>query len=101
MLLEYLNQILPIIIYILLIILLVLLIIIILRAMKTVQKIDTVVENVNEKVNSLNTFFGIIDLTTDKLTIMGSRIIDLISNFISKVFKKNKDEKVKEEENNG
>lgn len=95
--LEYLNAVLPIIIYILLVILLTLLIIITLKAIKTIQKVDMIVDDVDRKLASFNNFFDIMDLVADKLSILSDRVIDIIANFISKVFSKKKKENIKEE----
>lgn len=95
--LEFLSTILPIIIYILLVILLVLLIIVVYRLLKTMKKVDLIVDNVDQKVNSLNGFFSVIDLATDKISLFSDRIIDTFTGIIQKVFRK---KTKKEEENN-
>ena len=57
----------PIIIYILLIIILIIGIILGIKSIITINKVEKVVDDVNEKVESLNGVFQIIDFTTDKL----------------------------------
>lgn len=98
--LEYLNSFLPIIIYILLVILLVLLIIICFKTIRTMNKVQDIVEDVDDKVQSLNGFFDIIDMATDKLSILSDKVIDTIANFIQKVFKPRKKGNVEEEIDN-
>jgi hypothetical protein len=45
-----------------------------------------VVENVNKKVNSLNTLFNIIDSTTDKLSLISDKIVDVITTGLKNIF---------------
>lgn len=91
---------LPIIIYILLIILLVIGIILGIKSIITIKKVEKVVDDVNEKVESLNGLFQIIDFTTDKIVSLTDRVIDGVSNLASKLFFKKKMKKIKGEENN-
>lgn len=88
---------LPIVIYFLLIILLIICIILGIRFIITMKKIEGVVDDINDKVQSLNGFFNIIDFATDKI----SSIIDIIVNFItdkiSWIFKKKKKEEETDE----
>ena len=92
---EFLNEFLPIIIYILLIVLITLLIIISLKVIKAIDKVQAIAEDVDEKVQTLNGFFGVIDTATDKIAILSDRIIDIITGIFQRVFKPKK----KEEEN--
>ena len=91
---------LPIIIYILLIILLVIGIILGIRSIITVNKVEKVVDDVNEKVESLKGLFHIIDFTTDKLVTMTDRIVDGVSTVAQKLFLRKKSEKIKEDKEN-
>ena len=70
---------LPIIIYILLIILLVIGIILGIKSIITINKVEKVVDDVNEKVESLNGLFQIVDFTTDKLVSITDKVIDGVS----------------------
>lgn len=96
---EYLQVILPIIIYFLLIIILVVGIILGIKFIKTVTKIEKVVDDVNDKVESLNGFFHVLDFTTDKIVALTDTIVDKVSMFISKLFlnKNSKKDKKKED----
>lgn len=98
--LEYLSSILPIIIYILLVILLALLIIIAVKTIKAMNKVQDIVDDVDNKVQSLNGFFNIVDMATDKLSMLSDKIIDIIVNFVQKVFKPKKKESYEEENEN-
>ncbi len=93
---EFLQVFLPIIIYILLIIILVIGIILGIKSIKTINKVEKVVDDVNDKVQSLNGFFNIIDFTTDKLVSVTDRVVDGVSNIIGKLFFKKKNKKEEE-----
>ena len=84
---EYLSELLPIIIYILLIVLIILLIIISVKGIKALDKVQVVVDNVDRKVKTLDGVFEFIDTATDKVSLLSDRIIDGISRAIEKVFK--------------
>ena len=90
---------LPIIIYILLIILLVIGIILGIKSIITINKVEKVVDDVNEKVESLNGLFQIVDFTTDKLVSITDKVIDGVSSLASRLFFKNKKNKEEDEEN--
>ena len=86
---------LPIIIYVLLIILLIIGIILGIKSIITINKVEKVVDDVNEKVESLNGLFQIVDFTTDKLVSITDKVIDGVSSLASKLFfrkKKNKED---------
>ncbi len=85
-------EVLQIIIYFLLIIILIVGIILGIRSIKTISKVEKVVDDVNDKVQTLNGFFNVIDFTTDKIVLLTDRVVDLISNSLSKLFKKKKNE---------
>ncbi len=90
---------LPIIIYILLIILLVIGIILGIKSIITINKVEKVVDDVNEKVESLNGLFQIVDFTTDKLVSITDKVIDGVSSLASRLFFKKKKNKEEDEEN--
>lgn len=95
---EYLNEFLPIIIYILLIVLIILLIIISIKIIKAMNTVQDIVDDAQDKVQSLNGFFGVIDTATDKLALLSDRMIDIITGIVHKVFKpRKKEEETKDE----
>ncbi len=97
---DFLTQILPIMIYILLIIMLVIGIILGIKIIKTLTKVEKVVDDVNDKVQSLNSMFHILDFATDKIVSLSDKIVDGITFVIKKIFtRKKKKEKIIEEEN--
>lgn len=85
---SFLQTFLPIVIYFLLIILLIIGIILGIRSIQTLNKVDKVVEDVNDKVQSLNGFFNIIDFTTDKIVSVTDKVVEGISGLIGHVFKR-------------
>ena len=87
---EILNAILPVLLYIFGIILLIVLIILGIRMIQVLDKVDRIVDNVEEKVNSVNGFFEMLDKTSYEISMLGDKIINLISGGISKIFNKNK-----------
>ena len=89
-------EILPIVLYVLGSILLVVLIILGIKLIITMNKIEIVVDDITKKVKSLDGFFSIIDMTTDKLAFLSDKTISFISDGIKKVFNKRK-----EKEENG
>ncbi len=88
---------LPIIIYILLIILLVIGIILGIKSIITVNKVEKVVDDVNEKVESLRGLFQIVDFTTDKLVTMTDKIVEGVSMVAQKLFFHKKNKKIEED----
>ncbi|HOZ88863.1 MAG TPA: hypothetical protein PK737_01330 [Bacilli bacterium] len=81
---------LQIIIYFLLIIILIVGIILGIKSIITINKVEKVVDDVNDKVKTLNGFFSVIDFTTDKIVALTDRIVDLISRGFGKLVKKKK-----------
>lgn len=93
---EALMQTLPVIIYILLIILIVVLIVFMTKAFETLKKIDTTIDDVNAKMNKLNGVFTIVDRSADAINVVTNKMVGILSNGISKIFKK-KNKKEEEE----
>ncbi len=94
---EFWLTFLPIIIYILLIIILVIGIILGVKSIITINKVEKVVDDVNEKVASLNGLFQIVDFTTDKIVSITDKVVDGVSTIASKLFFRKKNKKIKED----
>ena len=94
---EFWLNFLPLMVYILLIILLVVGIILGIKTIITMNKVEKVVDNVNEKVESLNSIFNIIDFTTDKIANITDKMVEFAGNIFNKIWHRKKIEK--EEEN--
>ncbi len=95
---EFLLQLLPIIIYILLIIILVIGIILGIKAIGTLNKIDIMIDDINEKVKSLNGFFSVLDFTADKISYLTDKAFSGISSLLSRLFMKRKNKKGDDED---
>lgn len=85
------TEILPIILYVLGSILLIVLIILGVKLIITMNKIENVVDDINSKVKTLDGFFSVIDFTTDKLAMLSDKVVDTITLFIKKVFRRKED----------
>lgn len=93
---EFLLDFLPIIIYILLIILLSVSIYLLVRAIRITNRVELLLDDLEEKVNSLNGFFKIIDFTTDRISIISEKIIEGVITLVKKLFHKRKEEESNE-----
>lgn len=94
---DFISTILPIIIYILGSILLIVLIILGIKLIKTVDKMDKVVDDVSEKVDSLNGLFSVVDFFSDIMADVSDKFVDGLVKVISKIFTKKKKVKIEEE----
>ena len=88
---EFLLDFLPIIIYILLIVLLSVGICLLIKAVKVVDKLEIILKDVEDKISSLNTFFNVINWTTDKINIISERIVDSVLSVFKKLKKGKED----------
>ena len=57
---------------------------------KNINEVKNVVDDISNKVDSLNGLFSIIDFTTDKLAMISEKVTNGITLFIDKIFKKGK-----------
>ena len=89
---------LPIIIYILVIIALIIGIILGIKSIITLNKVEKVVEDVSEKMQTLNGFFHIIDYTTDKIVLATDKVVEGITSLFSKMLFKRKNKRIGKEE---
>ncbi len=94
---DYLNILLPVLLYIFGIILLIVLIILGIRLIQLVEKIDHVVDDVTDKVHSLNGLFAVVDKTSDFLSRIGDSVVGAVATVSSKIFKRSKSKKKEED----
>lgn len=92
-----LNLVLPVLLYVFGIILLIVLTVFFIRLMFTLQKVDKVVDDVSDKVDSLDGLFKIIDATTDGISLFSETIVGTVSKFFYKVLKPRKKHKKEED----
>jgi len=83
---SFLLEFLPIIIYILLIIVLLIGIILAIKCIITLDKVEKVVDNTNEKLKSLDGIFHIIDSTTDRVVLITDKVIEGITSLVTNLF---------------
>ena len=96
---EVLQTVLPILVDILLVVFLVICIILGIKAIKVVDKFNALVEDAQNKLNTLNGFFSIITLFNTKVSLIAEKTYSLFDNLIDKLFKtKKKRKKVRDEE---
>lgn len=93
-----LAELLPIIIYALLIVLLVVCIVIGYKVIQTMNHIEKIVDDVDEKVQSFNKFFSVLNFTTDKIASVSDTLISGLSGALISMFGKKKKKKRKVEE---
>lgn len=84
---------LPIIIYLLLIVILIVGIVLGIRFIVLLGKASNVVEDIANKIRSLDGIFHIIDTATDQVVYVTDKVLDAVMGFITKLFVK---EEVKE-----
>lgn len=91
---EFLNELLPIILYSLLCILVIGLIFLVLKLIGTLKNVDAVIKDVEYKSQKLNGLFDFVDKTADSFTSAGEKLVGFISNKIATaISKKRKEEK--------
>ncbi len=95
---SFLLDFLPIIIYVLLIIILLIGIVLAIKFLITLDKVEKVVDNVNDKVRALDGLFHIIDTTTDRVVLVTDKVIEGITSLIANLFVSKKSKKEKKEE---
>ncbi len=81
-------EVLPVILYILGAILLACLIVLTVKLIITMNKIEKVVDNITEKVSTLDKVFEIVGLVTGKFTAVTDKVVDVAASLLDKVFKR-------------
>ena len=91
-----LNTLLTVCLYILGIILLIVLIVLGIKCIRVLGKVDKLVDDVEVKVSSLDGLFNIVDRVTDGIVLASDSIISSGSDFISRLFRKKKEDDLDE-----
>ncbi len=89
---ETASQLLPIILYTLLSILVVVTIVFIYKLTITLDKANTVLDDLGAKVKKLDNLFQIIDKSADTINLITDKMTSFITNSISRIFKKKRKE---------
>lgn len=92
------NDIFPIILYGLGSILLIVLIVLVIKMIKTLKKIDTAIDDYNEKSKKLNGVFDLIDTATDTISSIGDRLVTGVINGVTNIFTRKKKKEESEDE---
>lgn len=87
---EFLQSFLPIIIYILLIVLIIILIILGIKLLITMNKVEKIVDNVNDKLERLYPLFNILGYASDRVSFVFDKVFDFIDGIFTKLFSRNK-----------
>lgn len=95
---ETLATVLPIIIDVLLIVLLIAGIILLVKCIYIIDKAKSVILNVEEKVNSLNSLFSIIGMISDKVSGATEKAFGYVESLIIKLFRRTQEEELTDEE---
>jgi hypothetical protein len=82
---------LPIIIYLLLIILIVVFIMVLVKSYNTLGRVNKLIDNVNDRVGSLENVLNILDNATDTFSHLSDKLVGLIIGGVQKIFKKKGD----------
>lgn len=95
---EFLQAFLPIVIYFLLIILIVVLIILGIKFLITVGKIEKIVDDVTEKIESVSPIFNVLGYASNRVTTVLDTAFEFIESLIVKLFKKKNKIEMEEDE---
>ena len=82
------NTFLMMILYILGSILLVCLIVFVIKLISTLNRVNGILDDVDNKMAKLDKAFRIVDVVTDNMAMVSDRLVDGISGFIRKIFNK-------------
>ncbi len=95
---EFLSQFLPIIIYILLIIVIVVGIVLGIKLIITIDKVNNLVDDVQDKVSKVTPLFEAFGFISDKMSGVVTTVVGAIQNLITNLFIRNKKEETESEE---
>ena len=87
-----LNTFLPILLYILGITLMIVLIILGIKIIQMMDKMERIMDNIEDKINSLNGVFAVINKTTDSIDLISSKVVGVVTNTIGRLFRRKKKE---------
>lgn len=93
---EFLSQLLPIIVYILLIIIIVVGIVLGIKLIITIDKVLKIVDDVNNKIEKVTPLFNTFGMISDKVSEVINGVVGTVENFIVKLFMRNKKDKESE-----
>lgn len=86
------NTFLVMLMYILGSILIVTLIVLVVKLISTVNRLNGIMDEITVKINKFDKAFQIVDIVTDNMALISDKLVDMLSNFIRKVFNKKRKE---------
>lgn len=95
---EILNDVLPLLLYALGAVLLIYFIVLIIKVTKTVDKINVLLDDVEDKSQKLNGLFTAIDNVTDAIATVNDTIVQSVSKILGKIIRKKSGRPKKEKE---
>ncbi len=90
-------EVLPIIIYFLVIILIIISMALGIKLIITLKKVDSIIDDINSKIQSFNGVFDVIDVVTDKIASLSDAFVSFIINIFSKIVNRKKKEEKDDE----
>lgn len=97
---EFLSDVLPLVLYFLGAVLLIVIIILVIKLIDTVEKTNTLLDDIEAKSQSLNGLFDAIDSVGDTISSVNLKMISIITSVVDKIFSKKKKKSKKIEEEN-
>ena len=89
---------LQILLYVLGSILLLALIILTVKLIMSIDRVNAILDDIEDKMKTVDEVFAVVDKITDSVSLMSDRIVDGLASVVSKIFTtKNKTKKIKEE----
>lgn len=85
---EFLQQLVPVILYFLLCILVIVLIVLVIKVIKILKNVDILLEDIQSKSRKLDGIFNVIDNVSTSVSSFGDKIVKFISTSIKKILKK-------------
>ena len=94
------NTFLLMLVYMLCAVLLVCLIILVIKLINITNRFNGILDEVDNKIAKLDKAFNVVDAVTDNMALISDKIVDVMSNFIRKVFSKktNRKEEISDEQ---
>lgn len=96
---ELLGEVLPLILYFLGGVLLFVVIVLVVKLIGTVERTNALLDDLQEKAQSLDGLFEAIDSVSDTISSVNMKVVTAIAGVVEKIFHKRKKKKIKEEEN--
>ena len=94
---DFLQQLVPVILYFLLCILVVVLIILVIKTIKILKNVNILLEDIQNKSKKLDGVFNVVDNVSTSVASFGDKIVSFISTSITKFFRKKRKDDLEDE----